>query len=90
MILPLNLTHVSAHICPSKYDPYIFLHCAQFRIQTPKKSKPDTESRSIEIKNQNSNCLNLRRISENCKTNKKQTHSTRTKIQRFTHICPHV
>lgn len=49
MILPLNLTQVSAHICPSKYDPYIFLHWAQFRMQTPKKSKPDTESKRKKI-----------------------------------------
>lgn len=44
IILPLNLTHVSAHNCPSKYEPYIFLHCAQLRMHTPRKSMPDAES----------------------------------------------
>lgn len=44
MIFPLNLTHESAHIWPSKYDPYIFLHCAQFLKQMPIKSKSPAES----------------------------------------------
>lgn len=44
IIFPLNLTHESAHICPSKYDPYIFLHWAQFRKQMPRKSKSPAES----------------------------------------------
>lgn len=44
MIFPLNLTQASAHCCPSKYEPYIFLHWAQFRKQTPKKSNSPAES----------------------------------------------
>lgn len=46
---PLNLTQPSAHIWPSKYEPYIFLHCAQFRKQIPIISKSPAES---ERKNQ--------------------------------------
>lgn len=42
---PLNLTQPSAHIWPSKYEPYIFLHCAQFRKQMPTISKSPAESK---------------------------------------------
>lgn len=41
---PLNLIQPSAHIWPSKYEPYIFLHCAQFRKQIPTISKSPAES----------------------------------------------
>lgn len=49
MILPLNLTQVSAHICPSKYEPYIFLHWAQFRMQMPRKSNPESIVKKINV-----------------------------------------
>uniref|UniRef100_A0A2S2R0Q7 Uncharacterized protein n=1 Tax=Sipha flava TaxID=143950 RepID=A0A2S2R0Q7_9HEMI len=35
IILPLNLTQASAHKGPSKYEPNIFLHCAQFLMHMP-------------------------------------------------------
>lgn len=40
IIFPLSLTQLSAHSCPSNHGPYIFLHCAQFLIQTPVRSCP--------------------------------------------------
>lgn len=62
---PLNLTQPSAHNCPSKYDPYIFLHCAQFRRQRFNISKSPAESSKFQKEIENRKNNEFRRLGNN-------------------------